>query len=492
MPAFYVFCALISLAPLYFAGNHPVPLMLLEYLALVLVFFWFKQQGYQTLNSQYRWFVLVLCLLPLLQLSPLPLAIWQLLPGYEAYAQGMSSLGASLSHSFRTLSVVPSATHYSGLALLPPVVVFLYTLTLPREKVSVVVHLFVGVVVVEALLGLMQYGGGVESMLRLPNAPMSADAVGTYANRDHLAGLLEMALPLCIGLIFATIVQKGSVRRHARTIQQKLALMAASHFHKAFLYALVAIVVLLGLIFTRSRTGNFLAMLAIFLSAIAFSARLGGKNAYGLMGILSAVAAFLALEIGMVPVINRFILEDPLADARWLIFQDTIAAAAQFFPLGSGAGTFVHVFPRFQTTAFSGVFVNHAHNDYLEWLLEGGLVALLLIAGYILFYIKNWFLVWRRGPWRTLNFIQVGAGIGIFCMMLHGFVDFNLHIPANQIYFAFLSGLFFYSRQEIEYEEMVEIEAQISQDVTSELVLKQSELPRKSFVDRKSNPFSES
>jgi O-antigen ligase len=195
-----------------------------------------------------------------------------------------------------------------------------------------------------------------------------------------------------------------------------------------------------------------LAMVVIFLAALAFSFRIGGKNTYGLIGIFGAVAAFLALEIGMVPIINRFVLEDPMRDLRWVFFDDTISAIAHFFPFGSGAGTFVHVFPKFQSMAFSGIYVNNAHNDYLEWLMEGGLIALALIIAFAVFYFKQWFKLLREKDWKTTQFIQVGAGIGVFAMMLHSFLDFNLHIPANQVYFAFLAGLFFVEIKQRRFE----------------------------------------
>jgi hypothetical protein len=57
-------------------------------------------------------------------------------------------------------------------------------------------------------------------------------------------------------------------------------------------------------------------------------------------------------------------------------------------------------------------------------------------------YLRQWSQVWTRGAWGTFRFIQVGAGIGILLMLLHGLTDFNQRIPANMIYLAFLSALF--------------------------------------------------
>lgn len=492
MKPFFIYGLILLTAPLYFAANLPVPILLLELLALVLVFYCLRTGQFLEVGIKFKAFALALFLLPAVQLIPLPLSLWAMMPGHDIYAQAFSATASMVDQSFRPWSINPSATEYSWLALIPPLAVFLYTLTLPSGKIKLAANLFLLIVVFEALLGLMQYGAGADSLLRLPAARLVADSVGTYANRDHLAGLLEMALPLCIAMVFAAIMQRSSNRQHTRTLRQKLAMLAASHFNRAIIYFLIAIVVLLGLIFTRSRTGNTLAMAVIFLAALAFSFRLGGKNAYGLIGVLAAVGAFLALEIGMVPVLNRFVLEDPMRDARWIFFDDTITAILNFFPFGSGAGTFVHVFPRFQSTAFSGVYVNNAHNDYLEWLMEGGFAALALLIAFVIFYASNWLKLLRLQDWKTTQYIQVGAGIGMFAMILHSFMDFNLHIPANQIYFAFLAGLFFIEPGESRAPALVSLPTEVDPEMLA--ALPQASAPqvqKLSFITDNKNPFAD-
>ena len=200
-----------------------------------------------------------------------------------------------------------------------------------------------------------------------------------------------------------------------------------------------------GMVGGEGLTGVLLAMLGIFLCMLAFSRRLGGNNVYGLVGTFTAIGVGLAVEIGLAPVLDRFALKDPLSDGRWEIYTGTLQAVGAFFPLGSGAGTFQEVFPRFHP---SGLVVNNtinqAHNDYLEWLMEGGLLAAALMVVLLGVYCRQWFRVWARDAWSTFRFIQVGAGIAVLLMLLHGFTDFNLHIPANAIFFAFLAAVFFH------------------------------------------------
>jgi O-antigen ligase len=144
--------------------------------------------------------------------------------------------------------------------------------------------------------------------------------------------------------------------------------------------------------------------------------------------------------------LDRFSTEDALADARWRIYTTSMAGLREFFPVGSGLGTFPEVYWRFQPDSIAQ-FVNHAHNDYIEFVFEGGLPALAVIAMFLVLYALRWPSLLRGASWGTLSFMQVGAGIGLFLMALHSLTDFNLHIPANAIYFALLAAIFFHRSQ---------------------------------------------
>ena len=160
------------------------------------------------------------------------------------------------------------------------------------------------------------------------------------------------------------------------------------------------------------------------------------------MGTLTAVGLGLASLIGLAPVLMRFTSQDAVDDARWSFFAATWQAIGEFFPMGSGGGTFVEVFHRFDDGVALGRLVDHAHNDYLEWGLEYGLPAALIMILLLSVYLRQWRRFWGREHWSTFRFVQAGAGIALLLLMLHTIVDFNLHIPANAVFFAFLAGVF--------------------------------------------------
>lgn len=487
---FYLLVLLLVFAPLVNGGNRPIPLLILEFTALAIA-------GYLVASSQKlsripRLYIAVVAgifLLPLLHLIQLPFSFWAMLPGHATYAQALADVSTNLNGSARAASIDPSLTEYAWLAVLPPIMVFLFTLNVPKEQLKTAVMVFLGMAAFQAILGLMQYGAGPDSLLQFNDSPHKAYALGTYANRDHLAGFLEMALPLSLAMLSVSVGHTHSARRHTRNLRQRLVFLTSTYLNQTAVYASISIAILLGLIFTHSRTGNALAMLVIFLSTVMFSTRIGGRNVYGVIGTFAAIALMLAVEVGMAPVLNRFIQQDPLQDGRWMIFNSTIKAIGEFFPLGSGMGTFNQVFPRFQDFSFNGAFVNRAHNDYLEWLMEGGIFAGVLIVIFLALYAGRWTKVLKRGEWRTFNFMQIGAGIGLFAMMLHTFVDFNLHIPANQIYFAFLAALFFYQSDNEPETQPLQSIPDVKKAPTSDAAPVQEE--KKSYIVKSTNPFAD-
>lgn len=458
-------------------------LMILELAALVLAAMIMLRPSFKShLSTSFIATLALLLLYPLLYLIPVPVGWWHALPGRGLYDQLYTGFDFQAT-GFRPLSLIGFQSEYSWLALLLPVMVFLAVVGQTTEKLRSLVLVFLGVAVFQALLGLIQYGDGADSFFRFGMGADSAN--GTYPNRDHFAGLLEMALPISLAMLAVTVGPLQKATHHRRSgVLRRIAVFFSGRGGNAFIYAAMGLVIGLGLIFSRSRTGISLGMLGVLLSAFLYARRLGGTNAFGLIGTVVTLGGALAIEIGLLPVLTRFTDADPTEDLRWKIFDAVWSGIQSFFPLGSGPGTFPDVFMRFQTENLP-VFINHAHNDYLEWLMEGGLIVAVLLTLFATFYVRQWFVVWTKGHWSTFRFAQAGAGIGLLLISLHGLVDFNLHIPANAIYFAFLAGLFFH-RQNDEHRPSSQ-----TNPSSSEPVIVPPPKPREIPPENRVNPFAD-
>jgi len=441
---FWIVAAMLAFAPLWRGGNRPMPLLVLELLALAalatLAFGGALAPGWRSLPRALRWGLAILAVVPLVQLLPLPHALWSALPGHGAYARALDV--ASAGGEWRPLTLHARATEFSWLALWPAVAIVLALPQLAARQVRALLLVFAAAALVEAAIGILQVGSARTSWVHFGSPLAGNGASGTYVNRNHLAGLLAMALPV-LAAIWAAESLPGrdahghAMREHPRHADRRVA--------RRILFSLALLLVLAALLFTRSRAGIACGLAAF--GAAAAAILMGGASARlrAVMGATAVAALALAAYAGLTPIMDRFSAGQIALgyEGRAQIVVGTLRAAMDFMPFGSGLGTFADVFPRYQEGGPTG-YVEFAHNDYAQALLElgaGGAAAMALLA---FAYAARWRAIARGEGSRRLGLAQVGAGLGVAALGVHGLFDFNLHIPANALYFAFLAAVFFY------------------------------------------------
>jgi O-antigen ligase len=322
--------------------------------------------------------------------------------------------------------------------------VFIGVRTLDSRRLVVLAQLLIGIAVLQGLLGVVQFQTAQTGEKLLYIAGSHRDSgTGTYANRNHLAGLIEMTLPLALALFFFTLAGEHQGFRSSSGWKRRVRFLGNRQGNVALAYGIVVLLLILGVVFTRSRAGISLSIVAILLSASLFSGRIGRHGLLGPAGTIAVIAVAVALAIGLAPVLERFSVQGVVNDLRFVVFAATMDGIAALFPVGSGPGTYPDVFLSFQPIETGNKWVNRAHNDYLEWIFDGGIVAMLLIVAVLALFVYQWTRVYTRGAWSQSRYLQVGAGIGLLLIGMHEVVDYNLHTPANQLVFAFLAGIFF-------------------------------------------------
>ena len=411
-------------------------------LGLVLVAITPSRSTLRSISAVLWWGAGILLVAPLVQLLPLPWSWWAILPGHEAYARALEAAGAAPAEGFHALSLHARATEYAWLALIPCLAMFVLVQHLDRHRVRRLVFLFVLVAVAEATLGIMQLGAPQSSPLHLGNPYGGGASTGTYVNRNHFAALMAMALPTLMALWAAEVLPphgpKGEILRdHPRNRDVKLA--------RRLLLSTFVMAVVLALLFTRSRAGIGCGLAMLALASLSLVWNAGSIHARVILGLVAATALMLGAYIGLTPVLERFTVEEISLsyDGRMRIAAGTLGAALDFLPFGSGLGTFADVFARYQLESFPG-YIDHAHNDYAEVFLELGVAGIAAVALLVVAYVMRWRALRRGRLSRSLGYLQVGAGLGMLALIVHAAFDFNFHIPANAIYFAFLAGVFFF------------------------------------------------
>ena len=361
-------------------------------------------------------------LLLLLQLVPLPPTLWAALPGRGVYASvALQTDGLG----WRPWTLSPDLTLNALAALLPATAMGLVTLALDLHGRLLLARCLVGIACVSALLGLMQFASGGTS-LHLFRTTSEDSAVGLFANRNHEAVLMACSLPILSALT--------SIRmRHEDSSGRNLVL------------AFVAGALLLGgLAATGSRMGLLLGVVglatgaAIHVIATPPGTR-WGKAATRLwpVGAAAAIAGLVAVSLLVVRSgsVAR-LASDPVDQTRLAALAPMGEAVRAFFPFGAGFGTFDPVYRRFEPDSLlSTIYLNQAHNEPMQLLIEGGLPALLLMLLFL-----GW---WGRAAVRAVGARQsvsrralgMAMAAATLILMLSSLVDYPLRTPL-------LSGLF--------------------------------------------------
>lgn len=368
-----------------------------------------------------RAIVLLAFAIALLQLVPLPPAIWTSLPGRAPIAAGFGLLGAPL--PWLPLSLAPELTLRAIAAVLPAVAVAGLVLTGTRRSVQFSLGAVVLVALGSVLFGLVQMSSGLYFYERTNRG----QPTGFFANSNHLATLLLVAIP-----IVAMVVARAGSREHGH---QRLAAL------RVLMAGLVG-VLLLGLLTNGSRAGLVLALPVVAASVWLLWLGRGGtmRPAMVRWACLGAAAVAAVLVAAAMSSLMAIPGEDVRITSRPKIFATAGQALLAYAPVGSGFGTFPLVYPGFEPSdEVRDVFVNHAHNDYAELLVEGGIGALA-----VMLLLIGW---WGRRTVNLWSTIETGTlmgragSIGAAAILLHSIVDYPARTIAIMILLALCLAL---------------------------------------------------
>jgi len=262
------------------------------------------------------------------------------------------------------------------------------------------------------------------------------DARGTYINRNHFAGFLEMIFPLILGYILSLSNwhEKLSIK----------ALMSTDRPNFQFFLVIGLAIMMLALIFSKSRAGitGWVLGFLIFVYLVHSESKGLPRSYWVIIGIIIGMVAFYSLRIGVDPVLERFFRVSK--DASRLDYWRDCLVIIKDHPFGTGLATFKQVFPVYKVSSLSEATPYYAHNDYLQLLVEAGWIGFLaLVSGFYVFLIRSFRKVrhmrLKDDPFRF--FLAIGALSGLVSIAFHSFFDFNLQMPANCVYFVMLMGI---------------------------------------------------
>lgn len=347
-----------------------------------------------------------------------------------------------------SLSVTPALSRRQGLGLLALAAAF-YAATLAgrhRWPRRFLVAAVIGGGLFQVLYGARRWLERAQTIWGVEVPGIASRLRGTYVNANHLATYLAMALAVAVAWLWWA----GHRARREVSAEARLLWLAPP--------ALVALVLLTGLVFTASRAGLLATVLSLAVMgflALDPEARAGAPRRrrrrarrwrriwrWGAVPVLLASALGLVGSIGWEEAFGR-VTRTGLYEVGWgarsQAYRATVDLWRKFPWTGSGWGSFREAFPMVQPAGLPGTW-NHAHSDPLELLATAGLLGLVLvITGVVLTSLRLW-RVWRRG-WHSEGRAAALAGIGILvALAVQESLDFGLTQPANGFAAAVLLG----------------------------------------------------
>lgn len=428
-PAYLFLCLLLGGSPQGIWGASILQLLGVAIIAWALI----ERRG-ETLPRSARQLlaiVFLVMLIALLQLVPLPASVWTGLPGRQFVLDGFRLLGLPV--PAMPISLAPYDSVATLLALLPPLGMLAATLGLRAYSNSWLAAALVTGAMAGVLLGILQVSSPIPEaspwyLYRISNFGV---ATGFFANSNHMANLLLVTIPF-VAAIGATL------RERSKDVRMRTTGLAV-----AFSGLILAVV---GLALNQSLAGVglgvpvVLASLTILFGLSAGWAR-GVLIATGITGV-AAIALLWASPIGSQ---MDMMGTSTSVTSRQQIARHSLALAADFAPVGSGVGTFPKLYQVTEDPAkVERVYVNHAHNDYLELAVETGVPGILAILLFLCWWGAA-VLRMLRSP-ASDQFAVAGA-IASAAILLHSLVDYPLRTAAISAVFAMSLALVIQSRR---------------------------------------------
>jgi len=456
----YGILSLIIFAPLPGASINEWSVMVIELAVLIMMAAYIvmphKPQTGQLLSRSLHWPKILFTgffIFIFIQLLPFPKFLIKLIsPNTYTFQNNFSP--DFLKAKFTALSIIPAHTLNKGLELLAYFLLgFLIVKTVTeRRQILRIYSVIIGIGIFEALYGIFELYSPNPRILFYKKYYNLDSVTGTFVNRNHLSGFLEMVIPLAIALIIARInlfsLEGFKLRgRSLRLFEKGLA---------GNLFLTIGIIIMsMGIIFSKSRSGVFILIFTFILFfelSILYFRRTEAQKKWikNFLKVVFVFIIFISFYIGIEATIERFALNELLATGRPVYWANTIGIFTTYPLFGSGLGTFPSLYPDWQA-GNTIIRLYHAHNDYLEYLSEVGIVGMILLLGGVLYLIINSFLIWRTRRNPEAKSLGLGGIVAVICILIHSITDFNLHIPANMLLFSVVLALtvtiVFYKKQ---------------------------------------------
>jgi O-antigen ligase len=295
------------------------------------------------------------------------------------------------------------------------------------------------------LAGFMQaFYGAVLNLSDVTHSPLfnvneGGRARGSFAYQNHFANYLSVCLALAIGLLIAQLSSQKTQWQLKLVFRDTVNSLLSSKM----LLRLAIVVMVIGLVLSRSRMGNaaFFAALGLIAGySLFFYKRPPALLKPLIISVLLLDMFIIGSMFGLEKLQQRYEETSFASEARDNVVFDSLPLLQQHGLTGTGGGTFYTVFPAVQPAPYSG-FYDHAHNEYLQFAIELGIPITAMLGLMLLWCLWQNLQVMRLSDDKLHRGLAFGGAMAIVHMLIHNSVDFNLQAPATALLFLTVLAL---------------------------------------------------
>ena len=376
-----------------------------------------------------------------LQLLPLPASFVKFIsPGaYEVYSPILSLSGDS---DWISLSVDKRATLHEMLRVGTCCLMYILTVQLLSypDKLRSATNIVVFLAAAIAFLAIVQNVSSPDKIYWMRRVPENAQPFGPWVNPNQFAGYIELLCPLAFALF---LFYKPRVSGYESLREKFVSFFTVPGIHFHFFLGFGMVLMVLSVFVSLCRGGILSVIVAgvVFILLVKWKFPGRGKTTFLFISVCILLAtSWFGWDIILSEFNQGFDQEGNLSDGRLTLWSDTFEIIKNFPAFGAGFGSFLYIYPLYKTIGDSLIY-DHAHNDYLELLTDGGVIGITLVAWFVLAVLfHGWKLVRvRRDRYAVL--VGIGCISGIIALLAHSITDFNMHNSAVAYYFFFLCGL---------------------------------------------------
>jgi O-antigen ligase len=435
---FYLFLAILFLLPIPLGANRPWAWSIFQLAIFALTLYsTFSLRGKKDIGvHNYMSMVLLwiaFIVVAFIQIIPLPPVLLELFSPSSVDLYKM----AGAEHFYISIDHGQSTINFIKLLSLFCLLILTMQLVDSEQRIRLLLITMLASGTFQALYGALEILLGVQQSL-IFGLEVKEMATGSFVYRNHYANFLMLCLCAGIGLIVT-----GLEKDKMLSPKDRLRSMATTLLGSKAIIRICLAVMVIGLVMSRSRMGNaaFFTSVAI-IGVIALLLIRNRSN-----GLLVFVVSMFIVDLfivsayfGLERVKERLEQTSLSAESRDEVIRDAFPIVQDFPLFGSGGGSFYSIFPSHQDLEVYA-FYDHAHNDFLQFTIEFGLVGafiLLIIMLFTFYKSLRAMYVRRNSIFKGLSFAVAMAVLG---MAIHMTVDFPLQAYANASYFVVFIAL---------------------------------------------------